>query len=451
MRKRWGIITLLICSMLFASCAQGDVVKIEENTPGELTELTISIYAPQQLLDTIVAMYMDSRPGVTVTINNFFDNRKTIVNAETGIVESVVAPDDYSVENYARYLNTLLMSGTGDDIIIFQDVSEYNYARMGALTDLTPYIARDESINGETFFMNVLDAAKDEQGRMYMLPVLADMSGLYYFSKALAENTGIVWDENKTSVTFTEMFAYAKQVCAASTLEDTYLALDNIGAHLTSYLIRDRYSEFVDLANREAHFDTPAFQELLQATYDDYRAAALVPAGKENGVYHIPFQNTSITMRSAGSSITNSEYQYNTLPLSNADGLIGGSALRATITANSINKDMAWDFLRFMLTDEVQTLPSLYSPGVSRTAFPIYVENYCTNLRESSDGKLDYPPDRMLEVVSGWLSLINGFAARDVIIDKFIWDELLLLFEDVQTVEETIKNLQYKSDMYLNQ
>ena len=451
MKKRIRVITLLLCGMLFTSCAQGGVSKTKENVPVEPVEITISVYKPQQLLDTIVAMYMDNHPGVTVTVNNFFDNRKTIVNAETGIVEGVVTPDDYTLENYARYLNTLLMSGNADDIIIFQDIPESQYARMGALADLAPYIARDSSINEDTFFMNVLDAAKDAGGRMYRLPVLADVGTLYHFNKALTENTGIAWDTDKTYVTYAEMFAYAKQVCAASTLADTYLTYEDSGAQLAVGLIQDRYSEFVNLANREAHFDSPAFRTLLQSVYDDYHAAALVPLDEQDVEYYMPYLQSTTTMRSAGASINNPDLLYNIMPLANADGQVGSSALRAAVTTNSPNKDTAWDFLRFMLTDEVQTLPSLYSPGISRTAFPVYVENFCNGMRESSGGALNYPPDSMVEVLSEWLLRINGFAETDVIVNALIYNEMCLLFEDAQSIEETVRNLQYKCDMHLNQ
>ena len=424
----------------------------------DATELTINAYLQQELLETIALMFMDSHPGVTVTVNNFFENRKTIVNAETGAVEGFAVSDDTSLANYRQYINTLLMSGNADDIIIFQDIPEYQYERMGALADLTPYIVRDASINEDTFFMNVLDAAKDADGRMYKLPVTATVNTPYYFDKALTENTGIAWDVNKKMVTYAEMFAYAKQICVASTLEETYLDLGGrspayFGINWAAALISDRcYPEFVDLANRAVHFNNPAFIELLTSVYETMQTAALVPEDRIlDNDYYIPFRQSGNVKQGAGLFVMNPDKYYNMMPTCNAQGEIGSSPMRAAITANSPNKDLAWEFLRFMLTDEVQTLPSLYALCVSRTALPIFTENYCASWKTTSDGALDFQPDKLHEVWSDWLSMINALNTWDFFIDDTIYTELQLYFTDAQTAEETARNLQHTCDLYLNQ
>jgi len=461
-------LAVLLCMALLSACAAPENpvdtgspagtenVGVETKPVAENVVLTISVFMPQQLVNTIAAMFMDSHPGVTVKINSFFDDRKTIVNAETGTVESVVASDDFSEENYARYLNTLLMSGNADDIILFQEVLEYGYESMGALADLTPYIESDPSINDENFFMNVLNAAKTEDGRQYFLPILADIGQNVYFSKALTENTGITWADDRKFVTSTEVFEYAKRVYEASTLEDTYFYEygDSQGlASQTLELFKNRYSEFVDLASRSVHFDNPAFVELIQSAYDTFRAMELVPPDEGYNLdNHLPFsQYPTVTMRVAGASINNPDQFYRLMPMAGENGQIGWSAMRPAITANSKNKDLAWEFIRFMLGDDVQTLPNLYSLGVSRTAFPIYVETYCAGLKEVSEGSLDYPPERMKEVLADWLLLINGFPKTNDIIDDMVWRELILFYDDEQTAEETAKNIQHKCGLYLSQ
>lgn len=85
--------------------------------------------------------------------------------------------ESVAVADAIRILNTQMMSGTGPDVLVMDGLDVSRYARNGLLMDLsewaTPYI------DGEQWLPGVASSLKDEQGRVYSVPVRIGMQTLW--------------------------------------------------------------------------------------------------------------------------------------------------------------------------------------------------------------------------------------------------------------------------------
>jgi len=441
--KYFRAILILLSLLLATGCgARQDAARVYR-TPEMKGELTITVFAPSRFLETAAALFMDKYPDVTITINNFVDQLKTVTNAENGTVMSAVT-EEYSLENYLLYMNTRIMSGQADDLFDMRMLTTYRYEDMGVFEDLSFYIENAPEINGENFYMNIFDAMRDKGGRMFELPVFGAADTFVYFDTRLAENTGLFLDESLQTISYRDAIAYAQKLCRASTLEETYLSWDDAAKAAMRY-VNDSYATYIDLYNYEVHFDSEAFIGLLhevQALYAEF-GEGYSPTGK------IAYNYESADWQAAIYAILSPASQSQTMPLADENGAVPYNCQSYAINSKSPDKDLAWEFLRFMLTDEVQTLPSLALCGVSKVGLHAYAESVCSNAR--AGGGVDVPEEAFRQMLNNWLLLVNAHHRRDYRIEEKLYAELIRFFSGSQTAEETAKTLQSWCNMYLNQ
>lgn len=95
--------------------------------------------------------------------------------------------ESVAVADAIRILNTQMMSGTGPDVLVMDGLDVSRYARNGLLMDLsewaTPYI------DGEQWLPGVASSLKDEQGRVYSVPVRIGMQTLWGKPEEVAKVT----------------------------------------------------------------------------------------------------------------------------------------------------------------------------------------------------------------------------------------------------------------------
>ena len=449
MKKKMRFITLLLCGMMLASCVQGGVSKVEEYVPGEPVELTINLYAPQSIMDTCAAMFMEKHPEVTVIVNNFYNSRM-ITNTETGGVTAAVAADDFSIDSYAKYVNTLLMSGDAEDIFLVQELPAYQFEKMGTFLDLAPYIANTPSFNNENYFMNALDAAKNDKGQLFILPVVANAGQIYLFSRKIVENAGLYWEEGRKSATYEEIYDYTKRLYKTTTLPNAFFAYEEDAGSWATFLIDTYINEFIDIDTRMVDFNNETFISLIQGVYDDFRTYQTRSLFEPRDANFINTSWYDGGLQAARAYTSHPEDCYGAMPVSNMDGVVGVSGLRFAVNAKTQNKGLAWEFLQFMLSAEVQSMPGMYWCPLNRAGYDAWVEGYCAN-SVARGYPVPISVEAIKEVSIGWMEQINGYSWKDTLINNMIYDEIMLFMDDAQTAEETAKNLQHKCDMYLNQ
>ena len=138
------------------------------------------------------------------------------------------------------------------------------------------------------------------------------------------------------------------------------------------------------------------------------------------------------------------------MPMADKDGNVAINANGClALNSASDNKDLAWEFMKYLLSDEVQSLPSLHGLAVNKTGFDAIAERYYSFYSEGSQATVD--KEEYAELLENWMEQINDCDTVDSAIWTLIEEENNKFFEGKQTAEETASILQRKLEQYFNE
>jgi multiple sugar transport system substrate-binding protein len=296
------------------------------------------------------------------------------------------------------------------------------------------------------------------------------------------------------------------------------------GAGMFSQLLAEQYTTFVDIAGRSARFIENDFAGLLELVIDYADAGYLPPAlnlgemmetrqqqmpqggsgiqggqgaqggqtrpsggmasggqqagqqsqqaasdrffFKSNNSFSLmqQFQQSTgrrINMISIGGTPANSEDDLIAGIRTDRDGNVPFTFTQAYgINADSPNKETAWAFIRFMLSEEMQN-----SSNMSMMGFPLH--NRAREQRGEAlfagafmrrQGEPELLDDEQREAFRQYLvaldelsSQINSFTFRDTIVNDMITAEVAYFFDGSKTAAEVARALQNRVDLYLSE
>lgn len=406
----------------------------EEYTPPEMEgEISITTMYEEEFLTIAANKFMDKYPNVKIIINVFKNDS-----------------DSFLLEEYQNYLNTKIMTGKAEDIIMNRYLPSRKYIDMGALSDLSSFLNNTPEIKSDNFYMNIFEMMKDNKGRMYEIPLGCTLSKIVYFDKALATNSNLFLDDNITTMSFDKVLDYAKQLISNTDMVNTFLNMGR-GRNISMDLITNDLNKFIDFENKKVDINTKQYAEILE-TGKDLEKQGYFDTTRSidyyNMEYHLAFLD-DYDVQAAYYSLIPDSIRYHSMPLSDADGNIYTNPLRAGINSASNNKELAWEFIKYLLSDEVQSLPSFYSLGVNKKGFDAIVDR---NLQMYNDGnKQNVSKEEYKNLLESWLSQINAFNSEQVYITNMIYEENIKFFEGKQSAEATAEALQRKIDQYFNE
>ena len=409
----------------------------KEYTPPKMEgEITISAVFEQEFMTIAAKQFMAKYPNVKVTINTFRD-----VSKDVGIIPS----------DYRNFLNTKIMTGKAEDIIFTAYLPVKKYTDMGVFEDLSHFLSLSPDINAEHYFMNVLEASKDANSKLYVLPLTFSFEVISFDNQLVSENSSQL-DKDMTKISFEKALALAQRFIDGTSKKNAFLSPDD-GAHFFNNL-KGNLKEFVDMEHRQASINTERYIALLKQTKD------LVDRGyfaAENSIdfynmeYYFALIVSASVQESAFFSLVSSSSGRYALPRSDADGNVYmNSGFGLGINSASTNKDLAWQFVKFLLSDEMQSSPSFYHDlCVNRNGFEASVER---NLKMyNSNNNENVSKEAYKKLLEKWIIQINTYDTHDPAIEDFFWEENGKFFEGKQSAQETARILQAKVDKYLNE
>jgi len=415
-------------------------------------EITISVLdAHWDFLNEGADMFMDRYPDVTVTINAFRSVEP--VKLKGGAEMSGTPSEEFSTENYLSLLNTKIMTGKAEDIIMTDSIPLRKYTEMGAFEDLSFYLAHSPEINEESHNMNVFEIMKDKNGRIYEIPLIWSPYDIIYFDKTLVADSGLFLGDGVKTMSYKEALEYAKNLVDSTDRNNTFLTMGKSSLHAVFSVMNDSFEDFIDEENKKVNIDNERFISILnwakdledqgyydtQQTIDFYNMEYYFAFGNDYGIQAVHYALHPDTDR------------YHSMPVSDGWGNVNASApFRFGINSASKSKELAWEFIKFLLSDEVQTLPSFFGPGVNKKGFDATVERqlkFYNDGSQSNVSKQEYE-----ELLKSWVSQINSYRRTDqMIINEFLYPEIEKFFKEGQSAEDTARIIQSKLDKYLNE
>lgn len=407
--------------------AQEKEVYVQSEMKGEIS---ISCFVEQEFLATAAEQFMDIYPDVTVKIN--------VYNETSGAG---------SVEDYQTYLNTKVMTGKAEDIIFNSFLPVMKYSEMGVFEDLSRYIALTPDLNDENYFMNVLQAAREESGEIYMIPYMAKFDVVGFSDVLLEEQPGM--ESRLQSAGFSERMDVAKELVQNTDKNNAFLIMLNEVTY-ADYLIEDAWNNFVDVGKKEANFNSEAYISFLKEVKELSESNAFDADVDFYNTEYYYAATCDYDVQAAFYELDEQSGLSYSMPLADSEGNVAINANYClALNSASSNKDLAWEFMKYLLSEKVQSLPSIHGLAVNKNGFEAAAERYYNFYAEGSSGSVDRTEYGGL--LQSWMEQINDCDTVDSALWTLIEEENGKFFEGKQTAEDTASVLQRKIEQYFNE
>ncbi|MBB6734281.1 ABC transporter substrate-binding protein [Cohnella zeiphila] len=409
----------------------GDAVAFDPNAK---VTIVFSTFWPEDRFEEAKKKYEAAHPNVTIKL------------------ESVTTDDSHAeadLEKFRTTTNAAMLAGKGPDLLEMKELPMDSYVQHGLLVNLDEMIKQDPSFHKEDYFANILDNSRSGDG-LYGMPLSFFLKGLAGDEDAIAKQ-GVKFDDKTWSWSD---FAEDAQKLVGGTYPHV---ISTTPEYMLNWLVSDDYSFYVDEAGRKANFDSKSFIDLMEQVKkmgDD----GIVGQGQP---YFYPIQiNSPGDYFTSLKGYLSDNMKLYTLPHGNDAGPGGYFQPYFTvgIGANSKVKPQAWDFLKFLISDQIATSPD-------RAGFPLNKNAYAKEVQQlKADGSAPSAKegplkgasvpvdDAKLDELESYLTAAThpvGYKPSQV--QQIVLDESKAFFSGQKSAEAVAKLIQNKVTTYLNE
>lgn len=395
-------------------------------TPSEVsvnankTEIVLGVLQGNPLMRSLAADFNKSRQDVYVTIREYQlpDGSRTMEDAV-----SVLMGD--------------LLSGNGPDLIALSPGGNHALlVEQGILEDLQPYVDQSGIIHQEDFLPNVWELGRQED-LLYALPLRFSLQTLTGKASILGEQDG---------------WTTADVMTLAEKYPESLLVDPSSSSSVFSLCCTFQAEVFVDREAAECHFDSPRFYEILEF------AGGFAPDTKPDSISDTwKYQEESVLLMEADLYDADSclavcqafgTEDLNFIGYPTHSGSPGHMLLQCNdmygISSRSDHKREAWEFVEYYVQWDAESTRSAGFPADSRQLERWFEEKI-------DNGKSDGLQTGDLE---GWIIRAAEGAVTEIKWGReteILLEEVSLYFSDQKSMDETIKAIQNRVNLYLKE
>lgn len=472
MKKIISIAMVVFIIMSAVGCGSPAANSNETNGTANNT-LSISVITKDNYLDTAVKLFQEKHPGTTIDVKEYTSNPMPASDGKSKMIRVGEEPED--VEKYVSAINTQLMSGKGPDMMMLSPLPYENYINKNLLANLSEMMEADKSFDINDYYTNILDAMK-VNGSLYSMPLSVSLR-VAEANKALLEKYNIKIDGDHW--TWADFEKIAEQIVESSKKEgikDVYALSGVDGSMLISSLVSESYNKYVDKTNKTASFEGKEFIDLLNMaksmidknyintdTSEDKMADL---AARGNTVFSGSTIMTYMDMMMS-KQLYSEGVEILKLPGDGSDQVFSAVS-QYGINNKSANKELAWEFLKFLTSDEMMSQSFLAGLPVNKAAAETAAQNALeTSKMVSGNGggkgklklnmngqtvNLTKPlTEEDINLVKDLLSRANKYTKVDQQVITIIQEETGAFFEGQKTAADTAKIIQDRVNTYINE
>lgn len=390
--------------------------KVDPKDVADKTVLTLACYYLDWEVRKYVVEFNKSNPDYRITITDY-SQYDTDEDYTAGITK----------------LNTDIVSGKMPDILLLNDnIPVESYAAKGLFEDLYFYIDQDTELKREDYFQNVLKV-HENNGELYCLP----SRFIIYTVTGKTADVG-----NGTGWTLQEL----KDVLAAKP-EGTQVFSGMTRQEMLYYSIRMSGNQFIDWESGKCNFNTEGFISLLEFIKDFPEELPEDYWEKDMGMgWDEQLRQGKVLL---DQTVLDSFSGYNYLkkaffgeditmigfPSENKKGSAIGANIKLSMSSKSKNKDGAWQFLRYFLTEEYQEKDNYGWPLSLKQA---------ELMAQKAQKKPTYEDENGNQVEYDETYNINGV---DIVIEPMTQEEVEEVLGFMQSVDQLYTNNQALIDI----
>lgn len=421
-------------------------IKEDEEAKEERTEVVVEVtqdYGNQ--LTRAARKFGELNPDVKVTVNLY---------------------PDLDGAQYNDKLNAELIAGKGPDILYFQGWEPIRtYIEKGMLVNLDEIMEKDSEFNIEEYNTHMIDNLRYKE-KLYTMPIDYYMFYSFVLNQKLLDEKGVTVGED---LIWKDIYALSKKLNENST-EQIYVLPKIDDYMLFDWIVLSDLDYYIDWDKKEARFDSEEFIETLE----------LFKAIKEDNVMHPDLQwidiandkhnNEDLKNIAIYTGQTHAYHYINSIgAVFNGFNAISvpkgeytgnreyGSSFLA-INANSKHQELVWEFIKFMITEEMQTIDSYIfqkSFRINNNASKRQLDELVFKEQEKNKAYMEkqglfFVTEEDVERLNKIIGNLNKPSVSDPF-EGIIYEEIQPFFNGEKTAEELAKQLQNKADIYLHE
>ncbi|PED34215.1 MULTISPECIES: ABC transporter substrate-binding protein [Bacillus cereus group] len=442
-----------VCMMLAASlslisvagCGNSDS-KGERKTKDGKTIVEVSTLGSTESLKQAEKLYEQKNPKIDIQIKGAFPENESKTG---GSKTEGSQKDETSAEKIISKVNTEFLAGRGSDVIVLDGLPADKYGKKGLLTDLSEMIEQDKSFDKNQYFDKVLDNSKTNE-KLYGIPLYFWLSGLLGDDKAIQQSGVKVNDKEWTWSEFTSI---GKELASKGT--HTHVIGNTPPEQMLQFLVQDHYNELVDKASGKAKFQSDLFVQMLEDVkkmYDEKLATADEVNLGESYFVRLPMIMSIEDYFSTGAllGITGTKIYQKPHIAGQKKGVAFTPNTTVGINEKSPVKKEAWNFLKFLMSDEVQ------SKG---NGFPINKAVYEQQIKtlkekkgiEGPDGTLINVTESDIQGLEKMVAEISVQSPQSTKIESIIAEESKSYFSGQKSAKDVAALIQNRVKTYINE
>lgn len=424
------------------------------------------ILSPNQLAVLCFDTYMNTKEVTILTKTELSLNQKTIITIGS------IAPDTSTISRFNRSsesyklelidysesvtsydearekLTMAILTGDAPDIIDLRGLEYEEYARSGILTDLSSYFEEDENMSIDSLVNGVVEALAFDGKIFAMAPEFAIMT-IFGESSSVGHDTNIRLDE---------------MIELAEKTKDEKTIFNSMGSSEFMYLYcAANLDYFIDYEKSITNFDSDEFIRALEFSMHFYHGAKeIIPTVTDeesikNGESIMMFgwiENISdlylLEVEKIGKEMT-----VTGIPANENSGNVMFTDILYGICSTSENPEGAWEFIKYLLSEEYQqnnvmslpVLESTYYTEIDRWMNPVNEENNPHIAEVFYPAMTKEQADELFDVIATMV----GYSRYNTTILSIIEEELVPFFSGDKNVETVVGIINNRVSVFLSE
>jgi multiple sugar transport system substrate-binding protein len=406
--------------------------------------LTVAGLSSSAMVDAAITAFQKAHPDYKIEL-------KTYNNQLAGVKQE--GPGQEQAQDLMpliQQFNTDIIAGNSADVYILDNLPYYKYIEDGLLADLGQMMA-DSDIDLSQYYGNIFDACKTE-GKLYAIPAS------FSFDVLAGREENLPSSETPSISDFFDKANSLPEGLAAFPKEDATRAFANF--------MKSNYSYFVDQATQTARFDSAEFISLLnefKSLFDtrmgEKSEQDMMP-NEQIGTGDLAFTALEVDgfdSLAAAIALADGNLSYTGIPSMETGSYNFMASDLAGINASSQNKEMAWEFIKTLLSLEVQSTMQMEGFPVNKAA----CQSIADRMKSGDTKAMIATPTKQVEVkplsdeqyadITETLSKLNRLSAPDHNIIKILNEELPTFFLGQKSAEDTASLIQNRVQTILNE
>ena len=487
------ILTILITLCALSACSNKEILQDPINT-GEQGASGIGESPHSPETDNIEELTRPLQGEITVMVPRaayqlelkYYARHFKILHPETSI--NIIDYGDITDMSRQLELTTRLLAEPPDILVWYSSVTSFEKSSEEMLfEDLYGYFRGPRGIDESKYYSNIFKAA-ETKGSLYHLPMHIELN-FGILNKRLVEGIGMDLDQITVMSIDDEIELYAR---VAEAFPDETIYADPRFSIYTAFTRERLY----DLDSGEVYADTPVMRERLEravhipinSQFVQFMPDMIVEGIEASNSVSLDFirSNNHMMLHMGDSGLfslavlflqEHPKIQFSKPIIMSAGGEnnVGFTSQRSlAIMRNAQNKDLAWEFMRYMMEyedsaffiDSADYPAARYSLPVNRIRFENQVPeavDYSYSLTEAVtqiESYINMPPqdfrEKQVDIVIDFLhnymeSLNYEIGYSFAVFNSLIYPDIWLLHTGQQDINITLANIQNRLELYVTE